>query len=82
MKQRYPVLAELENRVDAGWMMRLAVNTSSTKNYKTDVLSLLMTLEVFQSQLDEKNLYDGDTITDVNNNIVVIRPTYTEPAEG
>ena len=80
LKQKYPVLAELETREDAARLIRLIVMTYSVKDYKTDVLSLLMTLDVFRQNSDFT--YGYNSTTDLDNDIVVITPAYTEPVEG
>ena len=73
IKKTYPVLAELEAREDAGVKMRLDLNTASSVTYKTKVLSLLLSLDIFQSQDDgldpTEALYTSSFSA---NNIVVI----------
>ncbi len=68
LKNEYPVLAELEIREDAGRKMLLRLYVTSSPTYRTKVLSLLLTLDVFQIE---------DTALDLINNAVVIPVTPT-----
>ena len=77
-KQRYPVLAELETREDAGMGMRLFMMASSTTTYKTNVLSLLMTLDVFQVH---GGLLYGDVVLEGIDENTVEPPISSPPGE-
>lgn len=54
IRNNYPVLAELETRSDAGKKMRMSLFLFSSATDKTKVISLLLTLDVYQ--LDEETL--------------------------
>ena len=63
LKQTYPVLAELEPREDAALGMRIISMQSSSSTYKTKVLSLLMTLDIFQ--------WDGEFLYETTDDIII-----------
>ena len=75
LKEAYPVLAELELREDAGIKMQLNLLAASTQTYRTTVLSLLLSLDVFQSQIAELELTDNVYINSVIANNEVSTPT-------
>ena len=62
LKQIYPVLAELETREDAGRRMRLNLYAASSTTYRTTVLALLLTLDVFAPEDDQLDLISNEAI--------------------
>ena len=74
-KRIYPVLAELETREDAGSKMRRQLYAVSGTTYHTKVLSLLLSLDVFQSQYDGLDPRYVNSITTDDVVIIPVAPT-------
>ena len=71
----YPVLNELQSREDAGSKMRRQLYAVSGTTYQTKVLSLLLSLDVFQSQYDGLDPRYINSITTDDVVIIPVAPT-------
>jgi hypothetical protein len=78
LKQIYPVLAELETREDAGRKMRLDLLAASTVTYRTKVLTLLQTLDIFAPE--ELDPTESPYINSINSINTMVIPVATQPA--